>query len=206
VILLDNPLLSPQLTMQLTMQLTTQGYAVVDDALPLALVQQLRAAAETELALNGQLAGIGRAADYTVKATVRSDKISWLTTFHPVSADYLRAMEQFRLALNQQLLLGLFRYEAHYASYAPGAYYHQHRDAFKGSRNRLLSTVLYLNDGWQAEDGGELVLYANDAQTPLFRCLPVFNRLAVFLSEEFPHEVLVGNKQRYSIAGWFRAA
>jgi len=30
------------------------------------------------------------------------------------------------------------------------------------------------------------------------------NRLVIFLSEEFPHEVLPANTHRYSIAGWFR--
>jgi SM-20-related protein len=191
---------------QLVSKLTTQGYAVVEEALSPLLAKQLRANAATELSINGQSAGIGRAADYAVKTAVRSDKICWLTEAQSVSAEYLQLMEQLRLQLNQQLLLGLFRYEAHYACYSPGAYYHQHRDAFKGSRNRLLSTVLYLNDGWQAEDGGELVLYANDEQTPLIRCLPAFNRMVIFLSEEFPHEVLVANRQRYSIAGWFGAA
>jgi SM-20-related protein len=33
---------------------------------------------------------------------------------------------------------------------------------------------------------------------------PQGGTLAVFLSEEFPHEVLAANRTRYSIAGWFR--
>ena len=30
------------------------------------------------------------------------------------------------------------------------------------------------------------------------------NKLIVFLSDIFPHEVLPSNKKRYAIAGWFR--
>jgi len=34
--------------------------------------------------------------------------------------------------------------------------------------------------------------------------LPQLGTLVVFLSEEFPHEVLAAQRDRYSIAGWFR--
>ncbi len=33
---------------------------------------------------------------------------------------------------------------------------------------------------------------------------PKSGRLFVFLSEQFPHEVLPTNTERFSIAGWFR--
>ena len=33
---------------------------------------------------------------------------------------------------------------------------------------------------------------------------PSFGSVAIFLSEEFPHEVLPATRDRYSIAGWFR--
>ena len=33
---------------------------------------------------------------------------------------------------------------------------------------------------------------------------PSFGTIVVFLSEEFPHEVLPAKRDRYSIAGWFR--
>ncbi len=32
---------------------------------------------------------------------------------------------------------------------------------------------------------------------------PIGNKLVIFLSDKFLHEVLVTNKKRYSIAGWF---
>jgi SM-20-related protein len=65
---------------------------------------------------------------------------------------FLAWMETVRLGLNQRLFLGLFDYECHYASYAPGAFYKKHFDTFKNQinpaqPNRVLSTVLYLNPG-----------------------------------------------------------
>jgi SM-20-related protein len=36
------------------------------------------------------------------------------------------------------------------------------------------------------------------------KVLPSFGTIVVFLSEEFPHEVLPAKRDRYSIAGWFR--
>ena len=33
---------------------------------------------------------------------------------------------------------------------------------------------------------------------------PSFGTIVVFLSEEFPHEVLPAMRDRYAIAGWFR--
>lgn len=112
--------------------------------------------------------------------------------------------EQLRQYLNRELYLGLFDFECHYAHYPQGAFYKKHYDAFQGSSNRRLSTVLYLNPNWLPEDGGELILYTNDGDTVLETVLPKFGNMVIFLSEEFPHEVLPTNRSRYSLTGWFR--
>ena len=78
------------------------------------------------------------------------------------------------------------------------------RDALNGPKNRLLSTVVYLNDEWTAADGGELLLYRAGNQGAIARILPKPGLMALFLSDEFPHEVLSTKKPRHSIAGWFR--
>ena len=75
---------------------------------------------------------------------------------------------------------------------------------FKGQQNRVLSLVVYLNPGWQHEDGGELVLYRDESDAEGIRVTPLMGTVVVFLSEEFPHEVLPAQRDRYSIAGWFR--
>ena len=160
-------------------------------------------------------AGIGRASDHQVNPFVRSDEIIWVDHENGLASDgspvqdYLEWMESLRLALNRRLFLGLFDYECHYARYDKGAFYKRHFDAFKTDRNRVISTVLYLNPAWQPGDGGELVLYKPstpaEAEPEVLEVVqPLFGKMVIFLSEDFPHEVLLSNKPRYSLTGWFR--
>jgi len=86
--------------------------------------------------------------------------------------------------------------------YGVGAHYDRHLDTLRGPKNRLLSTVVYLHDEWSLADGGELLLYG--AGGAIVRILPKPGLMVLFLSEEFPHEVLAASKPRHSIAGWFR--
>lgn len=182
------------------------GYAIVDQALPQPLVEALFV--HLSGLGDGQLdpAGIGRDDEHQLNRFVRRDQIHWLDRDVPAAAAFLDWMEQLRLGINRHLFLGLFDYEAHFARYAAGAFYKRHLDAFEGfQRNRVLSTVLYLNPAWQEGDGGEMLMYAPDDETRLLETVqPVFGRLAVFLSERFPHEVLPTQATRFSIAGWFR--
>lgn len=149
-------------------------------------------------------AGIGREAGHHVNRFVRTDQIRWLGRENGAEAAYLAWMENLRLGLNRRLFLGLFDYECHFAHYRRGDYYKRHSDAFRGETNRVLSTVFYLNPGWMPGDGGELVVYRDDTQEPMCTLAPLYGHLVVFLSEEFPHEVLASRRDRYSIAGWFR--
>lgn len=149
-------------------------------------------------------AGIGREQEHQLNRFVRRDRICWLTADHAVAAFYLDWLEQLRQHLNRELFLGLFDYECHYAHYPRGAFYKKHLDAFQGSASRKLTTILYLNPAWQANDGGELILYAADGEAVLTTVQPAFGSLVIFLSEVFPHEVRPANKSRYSLTGWFR--
>jgi len=159
-------------------------------------------------------AGIGRQANFQLQESVRLDEIYWLDEENPygkeVITPFLVWMESLRCGINQRLYLGLFDYESHFASYEAGAFYKKHVDTFidtkrQGQPKRIVSTVLYLNQNWGIEDGGELVLYAEDGNHILQKILPQFGRLIIFLSEKFPHEVLPATRERKSIAGWFRA-
>lgn len=67
----------------------------------------------------------------------------------------------------------------------------------------MVTTVYYLNDEWGEDDGGELIVYDKNNNF-LQKVIPEANTLVVFMSENFPHEVLAAKKRRYSIAGWFR--
>ncbi len=150
-------------------------------------------------------AGIGRKDDHQKNETIRSDKIHWLDNSNALEGCFLDYMDELKAYMNKRLFMGLFSYECHFAHYQPGAFYKKHLDAFKGQTNRLLSTVLYLNPDWQAENGGELVIYdSEDHDKELTRVSPHFGTLVTFLSDEFPHEVLPAKAERFSIAGWFR--
>lgn len=197
----------PNLSSELLCEnLRAQGYVIVDDALPPAMAAALQQTSKEQLERNAHAAGVGRERNHVVDPTIRGDHICWLAGQQPASAQYLETMEQQRRALNQSLFLGLVSYEAHYACYPAGALYRRHLDAFKGSPNRILSTVYYVNSDWSAQCGGELLLYSADGAFVLERIQPQFNRMVVFLSREFPHEVLPATRPRFSIAGWFRGS
>ncbi|WP_143742972.1 2OG-Fe(II) oxygenase [Maricaulis sp. W15] len=148
-------------------------------------------------------AGIGRAEDHELIAGIRRDKTKWLDGSTPGQIAYLAFAEALRREVNARLMLGLFAFEAHFAVYEAGAFYKRHVDSFRGARNRVLSTVLYLNPDWREGDGGHLRIYGEDDQV-LTELRPEFGTLAVFLSEEIPHEVTVSHRERFSIAGWHR--
>lgn len=185
-------------------QLAETGYCILPQFLPAhlnhALYQRVSGLDEDEF----HQAGIGRDLDFQLDNTVRRDETRWLNPAHPTDSAYIDYMADFRLAINRRLFMGLFDYESHYAHYAPGAFYKRHMDAFKGQLNRVLTTVLYLNPEWQAEDGGELLIYAPESEQVIETVSPNFGTFVIFLSEQFPHEVVKSLRDRYSIAGWFR--
>lgn len=185
-------------------KLADKGYCILPQLLP----------AELNLALHRRItrlddddfhrAGIGRETGFQLNRQVRRDQTRWLTESNATDAAYLQQMAEFRLAINRRLFMGLFDYESHYAHYPPGAFYKKHMDAFKGQSNRVLTTVLYLNPDWQAEDGGQLLIYEPNSDTVIETVSPNFGSFVIFLSEQFPHEVVKASRDRYSIAGWFR--
>ncbi len=187
-------------------QLADENWAIAYDVVPPELTRALYVqACRLHAADKLKRAGIGRAADLTIDTDIRRDKIHWLNSQDDVQADYLSVMENVRQALNSSLFLGLFSYEAHYAVYEEGGFYARHYDAFKGAKNRVLSTVFYLNSDWVEAHGGELAIYSENEDTAALAVIPPeAGTLVLFLSEDVPHEVLPAYADRYSIAGWFR--
>lgn len=185
--------------------LTLHGYCILPHLLPTTLTDKLYQRV-TCLDEHRDLiqAGIGREHQHQLNKKIRRDETRWLDPDNHIDQTYLTYMADFRLAMNQRLFLGLFDYEAHYAHYPIGAFYKKHVDAFKGQSSRVLTTVLYLNPFWQREDGGQLQIYNNDNGDLLHAVQPEMGTFVIFLSEQFPHEVLPANRDRYSIAGWFR--
>lgn len=188
--------------------IAAEGRAVVPDFIDPELISELRAECR-RFAAEGALrvAAIGNSARRQTRSDIRTDEIRWLEEADatPAQRRCLARFEVLRLAFNRELQLGLFEFECHFSRYAPGAFYRKHFDQIHGDRHRRLSCVLYLNENWAREDGGELRLHLDAAEAGKFEdMLPVAGRLVLFLSERFAHEVLPAKRERLSLAGWFR--
>lgn len=181
-----------------------QGYSIRTDALPEELAISLWSYLQTMEAMKFKSAGIGRGDEYLENEFIRSDEICWITGETEAGKKWLDWTSNLQSSLNRRLFLGLFSFESHFSHYGPGDYYKRHYDAFRGEVNRILSVVVYFNIGWTSADSGELVLYKDDDDKDGIKVVPVLGTLVTFLSEEFPHEVLASNRDRYSISGWFR--
>lgn len=152
-------------------------------------------------------AAIGKGEHRARESSVRSDYIHWLEAPGATAAQqtYFHCLEALREALNRSFFLGLFEFEGHFALYPPGTFYRRHLDQFRGSRQRVLSCVLYLNEDWLPADGGQLRLYVPDGEEEhVVDIEPQGGTLLCFLSETFYHEVLPTRRERLSITGWFK--
>lgn len=197
--------------------LEDRGWAITDRFVLPSLTQALHAHAH-QLWQQGffKPASIGRRAGLVHDAEVRGDAISWLDekTPSPATIEFLAWAHSLREELNRHFFLSLKSQEFHFARYEPGRGYARHVDQHRGTGARKVSLVLYLNEEWQADDGGELCLYApSDAEAdstnpipaePVAKILPQAGRLVLFLSDRIPHQVLPANRVRWSLTGWFR--
>lgn len=187
-----------------------KGYSICPYALPKDLTTLLLEHITKLTKENYARAGIGRAKEHAISDFIRTDEISWITGNSEASCAWIKWTTSLQNYLNRRLFLGLFSFESHYSHYTAGDFYKKHKDAFKGDENRVLSVVVYLNQNWSAVDGGELVIYENQlSAAPIVdnrvaAVTPSLGTIVVFLSKEFPHEVLPAKRDRYSIAGWFR--
>ena len=149
-------------------------------------------------------AKIGHLQDKTHNANIRNDQIFWLDKQEGNSDinTYFSQLETLCETLNRTLYLGLVDYEAHFAIYQPNHFYKKHIDQFSTTQDRRISCVYYLNEQWQTDFGGELILYDKEDQ-PLINIMPLGNRFVCFESD-MPHEVCISYQTRYSIAGWLK--
>ena len=184
---------------QITDSLVREGYVVIENALSSALSASLLSFARDEKGFRD--AGIS-SGSYLDKNR-RGDKILWMDEDGGVQSKFLDFANGLKEHLNRELYIGISYYESHFAIYDRGDFYEKHLDSFKGSKNRVVTTVYYLNEEWSRNDGGELIVYDMDGKK-LKEVTPKADTLVVFLSDRFPHEVLQSERKRYSIAGWFR--
>jgi SM-20-related protein len=182
-----------------------QGFGIADNFISHKTVVRLRACADLR-AIRGEFkpASIGGGSARQRRTDIRSDLTCWLNEpLYPAEAEVRRLLEQVRLGLNRELILGLFDVEIHYALYPPGAAYARHVDQPSGSEERQLTFALYLNLDWDASGSGELRLY--DAGEPVADIEPRGGRLVCFLTPGREHEVLPAKRARMALTGWFRS-
>ncbi|MBL7893779.1 MAG: 2OG-Fe(II) oxygenase [Bacteroidia bacterium] len=180
-----------------------QRYCVIDNFISAneiaTLVRKINLLSE-----NKQLkqAGIGKNAEHLTNTDIRSDFIYWVgENDTELQSLFFHFMPELTQALNRRFYLGLKEHEFHLALYPPGSFYKKHKDAFKSDDARKITVLLYLNQNWKQEDGGELILYKDDNSSLTIE--PLGGRLLVFESE-MEHEVLLSKANRYSLTGWIK--
>ena len=134
---------------------------------------------------------------------MRSDLTYWLDRPRDLDLSLLFDwIEESTRRWNELLFLSLSGHEFHVAYDPLGGHYRKHLDQFRGRNNRLISCVLYLNEGWTPGDGGELRLFDGKGEEERTCIAPVINRMVFFRSDTVWHEVLPTRVARKSLTGW----
>lgn len=183
-------------------QIIDRGYGIIDGFLSEEEITQLnKSLTDHYQAQEFKQAGISKNQD--VVKSIRGDEIMWLerNNANTIETEFLNRLEEFMSYVNYTCFLGLRSYEIHYASYPVGTFYKRHLDKFRNDSGRKLSFICYINQQWEPENGGELVLYLPDKDEVV---LPLGGRLVVFESDKIEHEVLPANRERRSLTGWLR--
>jgi SM-20-related protein len=148
-------------------------------------------------------AGIGNNNIKDADQKMRGDKIYWMDKSHDniYEKEFLLQVEDFISYLNRTCYTGINGYEFHYAVYEEGSFYKKHKDQFKNDSHRKYSLINYLNNNWQDDDGGQLVVYQNETAQKI---QPHAQTSVFFKSDEMEHEVIKANRSRMSITGWLK--
>ena len=151
-----------------------------------------------------KLAGIGNQINLQKDTTIRNDRILWLDKKeeNPLEKVFFNRLDEFIEYLNHTCFTSIRDYEFHYAVYEEGSFYKKHVDQFNNDPRRKYSFILYLNEDWDIEDGGELVIYKNGKHI----VKPHGGTIVFFSSANIEHEVLPAKKQRLSLTGWLKTA
>ncbi|NOT75177.1 MAG: 2OG-Fe(II) oxygenase [Cyclobacteriaceae bacterium] len=186
----------------ITDDLAEKGYSVNQHFLSNSEVESIIQTDEFKNAkLQFKKAGIGKQQDKQINESIRGDYIQWIDPqAAPKSiALYLKRLEELSQYVNQNLFLSLKDIEVHMTIYPVGTFYKRHIDQFKSDDHRKLSVILYLNNDWKQEDGGQLRLYLPEEPIDI---LPEAGRLVCFRSDLIEHEVMLAKRERLSITGW----
>ncbi|MEX5790754.1 2OG-Fe(II) oxygenase [Providencia hangzhouensis] len=179
--------------------LSSQGWYVWDDFMSLQHIQTIKNSIPDTL----QDARIGRGDTLQGNKSIRADQTVWLEPEmgEPI-VNYLDKMEQVRQELNCQLYLGLRDFETHFCRYPNGGFYKKHLDNPRGQGRRKVTTVLYMNEAWQAGDGGELVVYDKE-NNQLFELEPLAGRMIFLCLKSFHMKCYrLNKKEKVLLAGF----
>jgi SM-20-related protein len=180
--------------------LSEQDYVIIDNFLDDSLYSTLRNFLFEKIDAFDQ-AGIGTLNQHVIKRNIRGDRTYWLNQNRDITLhSFWRLLEETKFILNRYCYLSLSGQEFHLAHYPSGGHYARHLDQFEGRNNRMISMVIYLNEDWKQEHGGQLEILDNNKQLQLIA--PVAKRCVLFKSAEVPHAVLTSFADRYSITGW----
>jgi SM-20-related protein len=191
--------------------LSIQGYVICEDFLAANIIAGLYDEAHKYHTNNNMMPAKTGRMNQLKPSNIRGDHILWLEEDNKnISIQaYFSQMHALKAVLNRQLFMNLQSLETHLAVYPVGGAYQKHLDQFNhdidtahDTKARQLSSILYLNADWQADDGGELRLYLNEHEH--LDILPTAGKLVLFLSEKFWHEVRPAKRERVSLTGWFR--
>ena len=198
--------------------LQSQGYVVIPDFLPADLQAALRQ--DVSILRSDQkfkIAKIGQDSTNTLNQEIRMAETCFLgpTKLQDIPSDARQqlydVLDQVRSDLPGPLDPNLT--ELLYAYYPTGGFYRRHRDAIPGSASvlRSYSLLLYLNENWTPNDGGQLRLHRdsggdflpNGEDANFVEVAPTGGTLVLFQSEKVPHEVFDTNAERLAVVGWY---
>ena len=201
----ENPLYE-----QIISDIANQQFSIIEDFFSVDEVSTLRNSLLEKYEQDAfKKAAIGNRVNESIIKSVRGDDIFWLDELKsdiPEKLFFEKINDLIRY-LNRTCFMGILQKEFHYALYPKGTFYKRHIDTFQNDNRRKLSVVCYLNDeSWQAENGGELVLYLKqDHQETEKIIYPFPGRVVIFESQIIEHEVRpVLQNQRLSITGWLK--
>ncbi|KAJ3307906.1 Egl nine 3 [Blyttiomyces sp. JEL0837] len=205
--------------------LATVGYCYFDNFLGVDLLEGLQQACKDMVesdqvrpAAMGQ--GISRQVDRTYRGdlttVIMNAEMQSSPSQYPHFASFKRKLDGIVDSLDQGLDLtltndkgfdkscGLYSKGVQIGFYNKhGARYVKHRDCSPAIPDRRITMILYLNEEWTKENGGELRLYpTNNMELSSIDIAPLSNRLLIFCSE-LEHEVLPSYSDRYALTMWF---
>ena len=182
-------------------QLSEDDHVVIDDFIEEGVYQTARSFLMEKLEDDTfAKAKIGPGSEEQVVSEIRGDYIYWLdrnrdTTLLP----FFGLIDETIQVLNRYCYLSLSGFEFHLAHYPAGSFYKRHLDQFKSRSNRMISMIIYLNEGWKPGNGGELKIFQDKGDLIVE---PFARRCVLFKSDTVPHEVLKTQVSRYSLTGW----